>query len=133
MLRSGGSLAVFWQMSSVTYHNEGIFILLNKIQKKYMSDASLGFDEDGIIKVKQRRIEEIQSGGFFKIPYYCDYKWIDTYDAERYVRLIHTYSSTQLLEEHKRENYLNEIRETILENGGIVEMPQQVCLYMVHK
>lgn len=133
MLKNGGSLAVFWHMSSVTYHSEGIFRLLNKIQKKYMPDSSLGFDEGGIDNIKQNRIKQIQSGGYFKKPCYYEYNWIDTYDAVRYVKLINSYSSTQLLEEHERDNYLNEIRETILEQGGIIEMPQKVCLYMVHK
>lgn len=133
MLKKGGSLAVFWQMSSVTYHGEGVFKQLNQIQKKYMPDSSLGFDEAGIESVKQRRIAQIQSGGYFKPPCYYEYKWIDTYDAERYVKLINSYSSTQILEERKRSMFLDEINEAILGNGGFIDLPQQVCLYMVRK
>lgn len=133
MLKDGGTLAVFWQMSSVTYHDEGIYKLLNEIQKHYMPDSSLGFDAQGIEKVKQKRILQVQSGGYFAIPSYYDFKWIDIYDADRYVKLINTYSSTQLLDVQAREHYLDDIKQAILEYGGVIEMPQQVCLYMVHK
>lgn len=133
MLNDGGTLAVFWQMSSVTYHDKGIFKFLNEIQKKYMPNCSLGFDAQGIEKVKQKRIVQVQSGGYFAIPSYYDFKWIDTYDAERYVKLLNTYSSTQLLDEQVRVHYLDDIKHAISEFGGVIEMPQHVCLYMVHK
>lgn len=133
MLKDGGSLAVFWQMSSVTYHGDGIFKLLNEIQDQYMPGCSLGFDEWGIEEVKQKRIMQVQSGGYFKIPSYYDFKWTDTYDADRYVKLINTYSSTQLLDPQVRKHYLDDIKKAILQHGGILKMPQQVCLYMVHK
>lgn len=51
----------------------------------------------------------------------------------RYVALINTYSSTQLLEENVRTAYLDEIRRYIDDNGGIVKMPQLVMLYLVKK
>lgn len=47
--------------------------------------------------------------------------------------LINTYSSTQLLEEAVRTAYLDEIHKYIDDNGGIVEMPQLVMLYLVKK
>lgn len=133
MLKPGGTMAVFWQMSSVTYMNHGIFQGLNKIKQKYMPNEPLGYDENGIQKVREKRIMQIQSGGFFRNPEYRDYQWTDVYDADRYTALINTYSSTQLLEEEVRKTYLEEIREYIEQNGGIVEMPQRVCLYMVRK
>lgn len=133
MLKDGGSLAVFWQMFSVTYHGEGIFKLLNQIQRKYMQDCSLGFDEAGLESAKQKRIEQIQTGGYFQAPIFYEYKWIDTYDANRYVKLINSYSSTQQLEDEMREKYLHEISETIIEYGDVIEVPQHVCLYMVKK
>lgn len=133
MLKPGGTLAVFWQMSSVTYINTGIFQGLNQIKQKYMPNESLGYDEDGIQKVKEKRIRQIQSGGYFGEPEYHEYQWTDTYDAERYTALLNTYSSTQLLEEEVRKAYLEEVREYIKQNGGIVEMPQKVCLYLVRK
>ena len=133
MLKKGGTLAVFWHMSSVTLHNTGIFVGLDNIKKKYLPNASLGFDEDGIEGVKQRRIAQIQSGGCFGMPEIKEYRWVDEYDADRYSLLLESYSSTQTLDEKARMMYLEEVKKYINENGGIVEMPQHVMLYMVKK
>lgn len=133
MLKEGGTLAVFWHMSSVTKHEGGVFDGLNEIRRKYLPDAGDGFDETGVEQVRRKRIHQIQSGGCFGFPEMHGFIWTDEYDAERYVRLINTYSDTQLLEETVRAAYLHEIRTHILKSGGRVEMPQRVMLYLVRK
>lgn len=133
MLKSGGTLAVFWHMSSVTYYEGGIFDGLNRLKQKYMPGESLGFDAEGILKVKERRITQIQSGGWFGLPEIHEYRFSDIYDADRYVTLLNTYSGTQALSEESRRMYLEEVREYINANGGIVALPQHVMLYLVRK
>lgn len=133
MLKPGGALAVFWHMSSVTHYDTGIFVGLNAIKKKYLPEESLGFDAKGIQKVKERRIQQIQSGGCFGAPEVYEYRWPDTYDADRYVTLLNTYSGTQTLAEEERMTYLEEVRAYINANGGMVELPQHVMLYLVRK
>lgn len=133
MLKEGGTMAVFWHMSSVTYYKHGIFDGLNRIKKMYLPNESLGFDEDGIKGVKEKRMKQIQAGGCFAEPECYEYRWIDTYDAERYAMLINTYSSTQLLDVGTRKTYLNEVKDYINEHGGIVELPQLVMLYLAKK
>ena len=133
MLRAGGTLAVFWQMSSVLYYDFGIFRELNEIKKKYLPNETLGFDNEGIKCTKEKRIKQIQSGGYFGMPECHEFRWTDIYDADKYVALVNTYSSTQLLEQNTRNDYLNEIRVCINTAGGIVEMPQLVMLYIVKK
>lgn len=133
MLREGGTLAVFWHMSSVTRLEGGVFDGLNAIKRKYMPGASLGFDAEGIEQVRLKRIRQIQSGGCFGIPEYREFSWTDVYDAHRYARLVNSYSETQLLSPEVRSAYLEEIRRHVDQNGGVVSMPQKVCLYMVQK
>ena len=133
MLKAGGTLAVFWHMSSVTYYEGGIFDGLNALKKKYLPEESLGFDTEGIQKVKERRIAQIQSEGCFGEPDVFEYRWTDIYDADRYVTLLNTYSGTQTLSEEKRIEYLEEVRAYINANGGKVELPQHVMLYLVRK
>lgn len=133
MLKQGGTLAVFWHMSSVTRHVGGVFDGLNAIRRKYMPDADDGFDEAGVERSRQKRIDQIRSGGCFGMPEMHEFTWTDIYDAERYATLINTYSDTQLLDEAVRMKYLDEIRGHILNNGGRVEMPQRVMLYLVRK
>lgn len=133
MLKSGGTLAVFWQMSSVMYHGSDIFTKLNELKRKYLPNESLGYQECEIQKLIDIRIEQIQSCGYFMNPEIYQYRWIDTYDADRYVALINSYSSTQLLTEADRKSYLDDIKILINDNGGKVNMPQHVILYLVHK
>ena len=133
MLNDSGVLAVFWHMSSVTLHDTGIFVGLNEIKKKYLPEESLGFDKEGIEGVRQKRISQIQSGNYFGIPVIKEYRWIDTYDADRYSLLLESYSSTQTLDEEYKKLYLSEVRDYINSNGGVVEMPQHVMLYLAKK
>lgn len=133
MLNDSGVLAVFWHMSSVTLHDTGIFVGLNEIKKKYLPEESLGFDKEGIEGVRQKRISQIQSGNYFGIPVIKEYRWIDTYDADRYSLLLESYSSTQTLDEEHKKLYLSEVRDYINSNGGVVEMPQHVMLYLMKK
>lgn len=133
MLKPGGTLAVFWHMSSVTFYSGGIFDGLNALKKKYLPQEFLGFDAEGIQMVKEKRIAQIQSGGCFGMPEIYEYRWTDTYDADRYVTLLNTYSGTQALSEEKRSAYLAEVKAHIMANGGMVELPQHVMLYLVKK
>ena len=133
MLRAGGTMAVFWQMSSVLYYDFGIFRGLNEIRKRYLPNETLGFDKDGVKLTKEKRIRQIQSGGCFGVPECYEFRWTDVYDADRYAALVNTYSSTQLLQQSTRNDYLNEIRECIITAGGVVEVPQLVMLYIVKK
>ena len=75
----------------------------------------------------------LNAGGCFGVPEIYEYRWTDTYDADRYVTLLNTYSGTQALQEEKRAEYLEEVREYINANGGKVELPQHVMLYLVRK
>ena len=118
----------------ISYINDtGIFVGLNEIKKKYLPEESLGFDKEGIEGVRQKRISQIQSGNYFGIPVIKEYRWIDTYDADRYSLLLESYSSTQTLDEEHKKLYLSEVRDYINSNGGVVEMPQHVMLYLVKK
>ena len=133
MLRPGGTLAVFWHMSSVMLHTGGVFDGLNALRKIYLPDAAPGFDADGLTAAKAKRVRQVQSGGFFGAPVQYDYRWTDVYDADRYAALINSYSETQLLPAGARANYLADVRSHILDCGNRVEMPQLVCLYLAKK
>ncbi len=133
MLKDGGTLAVFWHMSSVTHYEGGVFEGLNEIRRKYFPEEALGYDEGGIHQVVTKRVAQIQSGGCFGEPRIKEYWWVDTYDAERYAALVNTYSSTQSLKEDVRQQYLQEIKAHIEAQGGKVELPQLVILYLVRK
>ena len=133
MLKDGGTMAVFWHMSSVMHYECGIFPLLNEVKLKYMPDTSLGFTDAEVENVRQKRFRQFQSGGYFKKPELFEYRWTDTYEAEHYAMLVETYSETQMLPASTRNAYVDEIQNVIEKNGGIVEIPQHVLLFMQKK
>jgi len=98
-----------------------------------MPDVSLGFDDAGVEIVRQKRFAQFQSGGCFKKPELFEYHWTDVYNADRYASLIESYSDTQLLPDGIRAAYLDEVRSIIDANGGKVEIPQHVLLFMQKK
>lgn len=79
------------------------------------------------------QFRQFQSGGYFNEPQYYEYAWKDVYDSDKYVSLINTYSSTQLLDKSIRLEYLSEIKEYIMNNGGVIKVPEKVCLYLQKK
>lgn len=133
MLTSEGIMAVFWHMSSVTYLGDGLFAGLDEIKRRYLPEKTMGFDDEGIEAIRQKRIAQIQSGGYFSSPVMKEYRWSDRYDADRYASLVESYSSTQTLSEAKKVKYLCEVKRYINDNGGFVDLPQHVMLYLVRK
>ena len=59
MLKDGGTMVVFWQMYSVTLVNDDIHKGLYGIKRKYMPNEFLGYDEEGIARIKENRIRRI--------------------------------------------------------------------------
>lgn len=129
MLREGGTMAVFWNMFWVLRLTGGIFDGLNEIDKKYFAS----FKVDELEAIKEKRIKQITVGGFFDEPQYFEFRWTGIYDTKKYVALMNTNSRTLLLSNTERLNYLKEIEEYVDSHGGIVEVPELVCLYLVKK
>ena len=67
------------------------------------------------------------------MPKIYEFRWTDTYDADKYTKLVNTYSGTQTLQQDVRNAYLEEIKRYINNNGSIVILPQLVMLYLVKK
>lgn len=130
MLREGGTMAVFWNVFFDLYHSGGIFDGLNELRKAYMPNESLG---DDLETIKDKRIRQITVGGYFEMPEYIEFHWTDRYDAKRFTAWANTYSRVLVLGDKQRMEYLNAVEHYILEQGGVVDVPQTVSLYMVKK
>lgn len=130
MLQKGGTMAVFWNVFFDLYHSGGIFDGLNELRKTYMPSESLG---DDLETIKEKRIRQITVGGYFETPEYIEFHWTDRYDAKRFTALVSTYSRVLALGDKQRMDYLNAVERYIMEQGGAVDVPQTVSLYMVKK
>ncbi len=132
LLRPGGTLAVFWHNSSVTHFTDAMHSRIRALCRPYSPTLYEGLTPEGFAAVHEKRLRQIACG-FSQPPVCRDYRWLDVYDADRYVALLNSYSDFQLLEEAARKALLYEIRACIESNGGAVEVPQHVRLYLVRK
>lgn len=123
-------MAVFWNVFFDLYHSGGIFDGLNELRKTYMPDESLG---DDLETIKEKRIRQITVGGYFDTPEYIEFHWTDQYDAKRFAALMGTESKALALSAQQRTAYLQNIERYILEQGGVVDVPQTVSLYLMKK
>lgn len=67
------------------------------------------------------------------MPEYIEFHWTDRYDAKRFTAWANTDSRVLVLSDKQRMEYLNAVERYILEQGGVVEIPQTVSLYLVKK
>lgn len=129
MLQKGGTMAVFWNMFWSLEHKGGIFDGLNDIIEKYHA----ALQTDSLEAIKEKRFSQITVGGYFDYPDYSEFRWIERYDAKRYTALMNTHPRILMLSDIDRMNCLREIKNYVVTHGGIVEIPELVCLYLVKK
>lgn len=133
LLHKGGTIAVFWHMSSVTRYKDKMFEDIRSIYLKYAPEVDASYSKDKLNEIHELRVKEIQSGGYFPKPQTKIYSWKDEYTSKKYISLLNTYSSFQMLEKSKREIIYAEVKEYIDKNGGKISLPQEVRLYMSKK
>lgn len=129
MLRSGGTMAVFWNMFWSLEHTGGIFDGLNEIMEKY----SVAYETDSLESIKKKRFGQITVGGYFDSPAYYEFRWKERYDAQKYAALLDTGPRILMLSDANRMNCLQEVRDYVDAHGGIVEVPELVSLYLTKK
>jgi len=129
MLCDGGTMAVFWNMFWELRRNGGIFDGLNEISEKYSAICEI----NDIDSIREKRIKQITVGGFFPAPQYYEFRWTGLYDTKKYVALMNTNSRALTLNDTERMNYLREIEHYVDAHGGVVEVPELVCLYLTKK
>lgn len=132
MLRNGGTMAVFWNVSLDVYHRGGIFDQLNEIAEKYKA-SSAEYEMNEIELIKEKRIKQITVEGYFDVPEYYEFRWTECYTAQKYAALMLTVGNALMINESDKIAYRREVESYIEANGGVVEVPEIVCLYLVKK
>lgn len=132
LLKTNGTMAVFWHNSSVMHFTDAMHTGIRKLCRRYSPTLYEGMTAEGLAAVHEKRMRQITCG-FSEAPEFHEYRWTDRYHADRYVALLNSYSDFQMLDATVRKKLLNEIHEYITGNGGIVEVPQLVRLYLMKK
>ncbi|MBI5825539.1 MAG: class I SAM-dependent methyltransferase [Chloroflexi bacterium] len=126
-LNPGGSIALFWHIEPNLQTNwSGA---LDEIFGKHAPQ------EQGLRQgIKLEWLENIIRGNLRE---YCGiedmtvrtYNWTETYNAEKFLKLLHTYSSLRALDDKTRVALHTEVRNVINQFDGSVENPYQAVLF----
>lgn len=130
LLKKGGALAVWWHMSSVTRYRTEQFEGIRAIYRRLAPQLDTAKTEEELGAVYALRAEQFQTLGFFGRPLVREYRWTDVYTAGRYVRLLNSYTSFQVLGEETRGRVLTAVADYLERTGGTIGVPQAVKLYM---
>lgn len=96
LLKDNGTLAVFWQMSSIIKHETELFNEISKIYQKYVPELDELKSTEEIEDIHNLRISQVQTNNLFHKPYFKIYNWNDEYTTEKYIRLLNTYSNPNI-------------------------------------
>ncbi len=130
LLKEGGSIALFWHMSLLATAEN-----LQKISEIYRAYAPelkhlKTVEEQERIKLEQ--FDTYTKYGFKDITY-REYSWEAEYSSGKYLRLLNSYSSYQMLSKAKRDLVLSKIQAVVEGNGGKINVPHKVRLYFARK
>lgn len=130
MLKQNGTLAIWWQLSSIMRQNTEMFRDIREIYHKFAPELDTSKSNKEMDAIHQLRIIQFQTQNLFDKPITKIYKWKDVYSTEKYIKLLNTYSSFQIIDAEKRTFVLESVANYIERKGGKIEVPQVVRLYL---
>ena len=130
MLKSGGTIALFWNKPSAAREDDPLHIALQRIYQEYRDSGKRS------VEYEQRRYERIQTAirdsGFIDLDFRL-YHSARQFNAEDYVALLNTYSDHRSMTDDVRPRFEAEIKEAINTFGGTIEIHDTIDLYMARK
>jgi len=127
MLRSGGTLALFWNRPSGrenSAHKE-----LQCIYSKYMPTENLVKDHQEKYNLV---MESIRKYGFIDLEFKLMHQ-TRSFNAEDYISLLNTYSDHRMLPDDIKEVFYDEIKAVINKHGGDFILTDTIDLYLAKK
>lgn len=130
LLRNRGSIAFFW-----TVHVPSFDHVFNQIRESYRKYAP-HLDDSNVPTVDEiiyERSKLTNEGNLFEDLLVKEYRWFDHYTSDEYISLLNTHSGHRLLPDRERNLLFDGIKNTIEQNGGVVEKQQVVVLFLARK
>jgi hypothetical protein len=126
-LKKEGSIALFWNG-----HHVGESELFQALEGVYRESAPQLAEQrdESPEELERETVETIGSSGLFGEVTVMRYPWRTEYSAERYVKLLSTYSPIQGMAADRRQNLFRAVQELIDRHGGAVECNYVCRLYV---
>jgi len=130
LLKSGGTLALFWN-HPYPYKSDEFYIKMQEIYSKYQTGIKSTvhrFSEDKCFDI----VETISQYGFIDIEYKV-YHNTRVLTVQQYMSLLNTYSGHRAFESESRKALEAELTDVINQYGGTVEIQDTMDLYLARK
>ncbi|SHJ83116.1 Methyltransferase domain-containing protein [Hathewaya proteolytica DSM 3090] len=130
LLKKGGTVALFWNHPFVAMKEEKLFDAIQSVYDKYRPSSrkpiSINIEDCTTIP------KELKKYGFKDISTKL-YHGIRTFDAESYICLLNTYSDHRAIKEEKKILFEGELKDTINNYGGYINVYDTIDLYLAKK
>lgn len=127
LLKSNGTIALFWNHPFVNRKNDKLHVELRKIYNKYRPNDKSPKEFDK--KATKKYLDLLNKHGFNNVVsklYYRERRLT----AKDYIGLLNTYSDHKLLPDSIKESFENEIYELIYKNGNLITIYDTIDLYL---
>ena len=127
-LREGGSLALAWNRHEAadTPFFRAVRAYWQEMEPRVYQHARRPPPEE----MERLTLADFEASGCFGPVEIRRYDWTQTYSADQYARLLGTYSVLARIEEQRRRQLLDGVRELAERHGGTVTRPYQAVLYL---
>jgi hypothetical protein len=87
-------------------------------------------NEETVDDAIARTVNEVNASGLFGEVLIRRYPWSEQYTADRYVKLMHTYSDHRVLDPDTLHSLCAGVRAAIEGFGGVIERHYEAVLYV---
>lgn len=131
MLKSDGTIALFWHMQPITKYTAPPFDKLNDIISHFFTEKHI-YNSSELSLLHTRRMEELVSHSFNEVKF-LEYKFNILYSGSRYVSLLNTFSYVQMFDYKDRHNFLSSVEACLQRYNDFLLVPDVVHLYLGKK
>jgi len=130
ILKSGGTLALFWNKPFVNREDDLLHQKIQSIYRKYMPSSKKPVENDS--ERYDIMAKTIQSYGFKDLQVKI-YHQTRVFNSSDYISLLDTYSDHRTMPEPSKQLLYSEIKNAILEHGNVIKVYDTMDLYLARK
>ncbi|MNC19267.1 16S ribosomal RNA methyltransferase KsgA/Dim1 family protein [compost metagenome] len=130
LLKTGGTLAVFWNRPFVSRENDELHQKIQGIYQKYRPSGTKLIEND---TERYNNISKtIQTYGFKDVVFKL-YHLTRRFSSADYLALLNTYSDHRSMSSIVKEQFEDEIREAIIKSNDVLNVYDTIDLYLARK
>lgn len=130
LLKSGGTLALFWNKPFVAREDDPLHQKIQSVYQKYRPLSNKVIENDTLRYAKISKT--IKNFGFKDLEVKL-YHGMRKFNASDYISLLNTYSDHRAMPEFTKQLFESEIEYAIMEYGNVLNVYDTIDLYLARK